>query len=360
MLNGRMIRYQNGFTLIELLMVILILGLVMGSVYSLYVTSQRTATVQDDVVDVQQNLRVATESISRDVRHAGFLIAHFHDTTKPSVEIALNGNTIQPINAAEDNSPFTILTAITKDVFPGQPDRVHADRLTLNSASPFTTFARIAVAQTFVASSGTFTVTTAESTDNFQVDDYVRILNPTQRDQSTNLFPVPILNGPGTVFKVTAIDRAKPTITVDVVSGNSPVNTLFKTGDMLVKIPTATTTFPATVVYCLGPATNCAPSIDACAQYAADLTKCLVRIENGHPEVIASRIAGLQFTYLLDDGKEVPNTTSTLPLADLSLIRAVRVTITGQTAKAVSTTQDLQEKTRVMSTIVKLHNRLIQ
>jgi len=367
MLNSRVRRYQNGFTLIELLMVMLILGLVMGSVYSVYETSQRSATVQDDVVDVQQNLRVAMEGINRDVRHAGFLISQMYDSIQTAAtgtggygyQPAGNGNTVQPINAAQDNSLNTTLTASTRDVFPGKPDKVHADMLTLNSASPFTAFARIVAGQIFSSSSGSFSVSTPESTDSFKVNDYVRVLNPSRHNQSTNLSPVEDLKGPGTVFKVTAIDRTNAAIGIDRVSGNSPVNTVFKMDDMLVRIPTADTTFPATVVYCLGPATNCTTAVDECRQSDADLTKCLVRIENGHAEVIASRISGLQFTYLLDNGIEVPNSVTPLPGPDLAMVRAVRVTITGQTAKAVSTTKDLQEKTRVMSSIIKLQNRLI-
>jgi hypothetical protein len=63
----------------------------------------------------------------------------------------------------------------------------------------------------------------------------------------------------------------------------------------------------------------------------------------------------------LDDDREVPNTGNgtTYPLADLGAIRAIRVTITGQTASA-KTLHGADEKTRVMTSLVRLQNRLVQ
>lgn len=70
-------RYCNhkGFTLIELLMVAAIMGLVMVAVYSLYLQTQRTAYTSEEVVDTQQNLRVALDSVVADLRMAGFLLS---------------------------------------------------------------------------------------------------------------------------------------------------------------------------------------------------------------------------------------------------------------------------------------------
>jgi len=71
-------RYCNhkGFTLIELLMVAAIMGLVIVAVYSLYLQTQRTAYTSEEVVDTQQNLRVALDSVVADLRMAGFLLSN--------------------------------------------------------------------------------------------------------------------------------------------------------------------------------------------------------------------------------------------------------------------------------------------
>ena len=61
---------EAGFSLIELLVVTLMMGLVMGAVSTLYVSHQRSATVEAEVVDVQQNLRLAMDLIGQDVSMA--------------------------------------------------------------------------------------------------------------------------------------------------------------------------------------------------------------------------------------------------------------------------------------------------
>jgi prepilin-type N-terminal cleavage/methylation domain-containing protein len=65
---------DKGVTLVELLVVSAIVGLVMVSVYSLYLHSHRTAHTSESVVVAQQNLRVALDSLVSDMRMAGFLV----------------------------------------------------------------------------------------------------------------------------------------------------------------------------------------------------------------------------------------------------------------------------------------------
>jgi prepilin-type N-terminal cleavage/methylation domain-containing protein len=359
----RVIGRNDGFTLIEVLLVAFMLALVLTSVYSLYSANQRTATMEDEVVDVQQNLRIAVDTLTRDIRHAGFLISHKRDNSlfTQGLIAALavgNGNIVQPVNAILDNSANSAARLpFTDDVIPGQPARVHADILTMNFASPFTTFAKIANEQTGIGAP--FIVLTSESVDTFFVNDKVRIINPTRHEQSTNLSPTETLGGQGTVFRITALDRALRSITLvwdSPGTDNDPAATKFKRGDIIAKVSTVNMNYPNSIAYCLGPAVNCGPAITSCPQQGpTDQTLCLVRIENGQANVVASRISGLQFTYLLDDGTEV-----TAP-ADLGAIRAIRVALTGRTATAsrlVSATTGT-EKTRKMATVVRLQNRLI-
>ena len=64
----------KGFTLVEILMVLTIFGVIMGAVYSLFISNQRTAYTQDEVSDMQMNLRIAMDSVVRDLRMAGMLV----------------------------------------------------------------------------------------------------------------------------------------------------------------------------------------------------------------------------------------------------------------------------------------------
>lgn len=63
---------RSGFTLVELLVSMAIVGIVLSAIYSLFISQSRTASVQGQVVSVQQNLRAAIYFMEREVRMAGY------------------------------------------------------------------------------------------------------------------------------------------------------------------------------------------------------------------------------------------------------------------------------------------------
>ena len=65
-------RAVKGFTLIELLIGVVLSSIVVLALYNLLTSQNRVYALQDDVSEMQQNLRVATEKISRDLTMAGF------------------------------------------------------------------------------------------------------------------------------------------------------------------------------------------------------------------------------------------------------------------------------------------------
>lgn len=62
---------NRGFTLIELLIVLAISGVVLGSIFKIFNSSQEAYIVQDEVAAMQQNARVAKMYLQRDLRMAG-------------------------------------------------------------------------------------------------------------------------------------------------------------------------------------------------------------------------------------------------------------------------------------------------
>ena len=88
---------NSGFSLVENLVTMVIMGLVVVAVYSLYQGTQRTANTSEEVVEVKQNLRIASEWLARDLRMAGFLV---------------NGDAIA--NAATDTITLTMATSGNK------------------------------------------------------------------------------------------------------------------------------------------------------------------------------------------------------------------------------------------------------
>jgi type IV pilus assembly protein PilW len=63
---------ERGFTLTELMIAMVLTSLVMGMVYSTYYSQQKSATVQEQVSGMQQNLRMAMYYMESEIRMAGY------------------------------------------------------------------------------------------------------------------------------------------------------------------------------------------------------------------------------------------------------------------------------------------------
>ncbi|NWG02560.1 MAG: prepilin-type N-terminal cleavage/methylation domain-containing protein [Syntrophaceae bacterium] len=63
---------QKGITLIELLVALVICAMVIAGIYRLFIVQSKAYTVQDQVVEIQQNIRSAMEVLLRDLRMAGY------------------------------------------------------------------------------------------------------------------------------------------------------------------------------------------------------------------------------------------------------------------------------------------------
>lgn len=293
---------REGFSLVELLVVMAIMGLVVGAIYSLNRTSQRSAYTQDEVVEVQQNLRIAMDQIARDVRMAGFLIATDE----------------APLSAATA-SALTIRTASVLG---------HAARVTASFSSPSSTST---VQQISVA--------LAEESDLFDSGQYVRIIRPATESQPLDR-----------VLTVTGKDRTVPCVRVSGFNSTQD----FLAGDMLVRVLDADTDDS-------DPNTN-APAHPNTISYALvddpDSTdtnmKLLQRTATGlAAETVAMKITGLQFSYLIVDGTETSSPTA----SQLDDVRAVRITLSGATdATRTGQAGFSGVKSRSVSSVVRLRN----
>lgn len=63
---------NRGLTLIELLIALIISGILIGALYRTFIGQQKTYTVQEQVVDMQQNLRAGLNKMVKEIRMAGF------------------------------------------------------------------------------------------------------------------------------------------------------------------------------------------------------------------------------------------------------------------------------------------------
>lgn len=63
---------QRGFTLIELLITMLISGIVIASIYSAFQSQQNSYIAQDQVAEMQQNIRAGLDMMTREIKMAGY------------------------------------------------------------------------------------------------------------------------------------------------------------------------------------------------------------------------------------------------------------------------------------------------
>lgn len=122
-------RAVRGFSLVELLVGIVVASILVIAAYKMLTSQQTTYAKQDDVFEMQQNLRIAMEKIGRDLTMAGFgKPSHLGRAAWPqlngvsgidySIQVS-GGNTLDIVgclNPADGHAPNTLgagLTTIT-------------------------------------------------------------------------------------------------------------------------------------------------------------------------------------------------------------------------------------------------------
>ena len=78
-LEGWPILNEKAVTLIELLVVLVISGIAVGGIYRVFIAQTKAYTVQDQVAEVQQDVRGAMEIMARDIRMAGYQTNSFQN-----------------------------------------------------------------------------------------------------------------------------------------------------------------------------------------------------------------------------------------------------------------------------------------
>lgn len=289
------LRNQRGVTLIEMMIVLAVMGFVMAAVYSFYISQTRASVAQEDIVEVQQNLRAAMDMITHDIQKAGFLVP--------------TGTT-----------PLTSATATG---------------LTINTLSATGIIARLES-----VSSTNFTIESPDAVDRYDNGDIVKVIRPVSKtDPEATAFTV--------AGKSRSGSATSPSLDLTRNDGGTITPSDFMKGDVIARASAAVGS-PDTIAYSL--LDGNASSTDSCpaAMY------CVQRVTTGgSAQMVATSIAagGLQFSYILDDSSE------TAAPGDLTQIRAVRVTLTGVTTKGVLVRDFGGAKTRVMTSIVSIRNR---
>ncbi|KIH76921.1 prepilin-type N-terminal cleavage/methylation domain-containing protein [Geoalkalibacter ferrihydriticus] len=181
------LRDNRGFGLIEVLIASAVMLVVMGAIMSLYLGSQRTAKVETDFAHVQDNLRLAFDQLTKDVRMAGFLV------TGPPID---------------DRS---------------------ATAFTIRTTSPARRYARITTPDLSTGGNKTFEVYSASMVERFRVGEKARIIRPPNQEQ-----PGADTAGVALTFEVSATNPGARTLSLSGFSDG--IDYAFSRGDMIVRV----------------------------------------------------------------------------------------------------------------------------
>lgn len=88
------IRNMRGISFIEIMVALALTGIITTAIMRLYVTQHRNYMVQDDITDMQQNVRSSIDEITRNLRMAGYDIP----------------NDLKPIEAYNTNPDTIVIT----------------------------------------------------------------------------------------------------------------------------------------------------------------------------------------------------------------------------------------------------------
>jgi prepilin-type N-terminal cleavage/methylation domain-containing protein len=110
------IQANKGVTLIELMIVLVIAGILVGGIYTLFATQQRSYFVQDRVTGIQQDARAVLTFMARDVRMAGFLsgAGSASGFTDGSTTFAISGfnYALNPVNSTTGPDALSVFLGV--------------------------------------------------------------------------------------------------------------------------------------------------------------------------------------------------------------------------------------------------------
>jgi type IV pilus assembly protein PilW len=221
---------EAGFTLVEVMSALAILAVAMTAVFATFTTQQKSFTIQNRVVEMQQNLRQAAEYMVRDIRLAGYGIPD--NVTVPNGAIAAGVTTMRSLYATDSTTgPDQIYVLYLYDMDDSQPPTT----VTAQVSSPYSSSTPFSVSSTagFIPMDLVF-VTDGLKADLFQADNGATVANPVLHTQgnfnaSANHGSFPASGyAAGSVFSKARLvryfidnttDPSHPTLMVDRLTG---------------------------------------------------------------------------------------------------------------------------------------------
>lgn len=330
-------KQRHGYSLVELLVATALMGLVVMAIYGLYTSTQRQAYTTEEVVEVQQNLRIALDRLSRDIRLAGFLIPLSQDKFGSVPQMSLD--TDDDGDCAEHNPESIGCFSFRTVSVTGAVGRLDAD----------TTIATGGL----LTDKHAFTLGHPEMVDLFEgpgndvADRWARIVRP-----GTGTTPL------AGFFKVHSdSDRGSSSLVMTGVS--APETILYYPGDIVLPYTDEDADSDNDIT------TGSAPSLLNLVRYrlvddpdsddpAMHVLRRDINGDTAGAIDLAAKVTDLTLSYILDDGSEVNWVKDPTLYED---IVAVRIRISGATdATRTGSSNFSGVKRRTLETLVKLRN----
>jgi prepilin-type N-terminal cleavage/methylation domain-containing protein len=287
------VKQNSGFTLIEMLIAMAMSAIVLTGIYSVYTTMMNTTVNETDLVDMQQELRIAMDYMSRDIKMAGALVS---------------------------------------DDYNGIADSSDTSTLTLQTATNLYDFAVISEDTEVAAGSGsTLSIASSSMLGHFSAGDSVLIVRPTTQslvgdacDDGSDDCPDDVSYTISSVADRDEVEAGTADCQITLYALGNSDELSIKAGDLLIPFSPGDP-YPATISWGLNDTT-------------------LERSLNGNTAAtIIESVSSLSFEYLDESG------TATSTAEDMT---AVRITLAALTDGQLHSS----ERERELSTIVYLRN----
>lgn len=303
----RSLNSSRGMTLVELIVVMAILSVVMMAVMSLYIPMHQSTAAQTQVSDVQSNLRLALNTMTRDLLTAGFLASR-NPIVFPDAVPDFTSETLTSIGTTTNTSDFIIRTRAVGDGF----GRI------ISEPSP-------ATAPSYLGNMFTVSVADSAMDSNFLNGSKARIFGSMNGDEL-----IASINGTvssaNRVVTVSNVDTANSTIDFDVSAASL---TAAEKDELAVQLVEAVL---------VRVRDDSQPSLQT-IRYRLN-NGALERIINGSTQILARNVSAVTFNH---------NWTPQ------NRVNRVDIKLTGKT-KALKNDANSGEKTREVETSVRLRN----
>lgn len=119
-MNRNILTKKTGATLIELLIALVLSSILVAAFYRTFIDQQKTYTVQEQVADMQQGVRVGIDQVTRQIRMAGYglgetILASFGVTDiNGFTNIFTPGNNVNNIGNNDDSITIIIAVEVAK------------------------------------------------------------------------------------------------------------------------------------------------------------------------------------------------------------------------------------------------------